>query len=191
MAEASLEALGLDEGAVFCVPASTPALEAFGRMAIDQKSSLGLTDADGKLVSRGWAETGPRRSAAGFRTSVMPGNIALGSCAWPCQGRFPATRAFVCLPLHISSPCLISLPQSPLPLQVGNLSASDLRGLATPEDFAALLKPAGEYQAAQVRSQEEGVGPQGQCLELAAHLLARNTHPSAAIPHILKLPAAF
>lgn len=81
MAEASLEALGLDEGAVFCVPASTPALEAFGRMAIDQKSSLGLTDADGKLV--------------------------------------------------------------------GNLSASDLRGLATPEDFAALLKPAGEYQAAQ------------------------------------------
>lgn len=53
MAEASLEALGLDEGAVFCVPASTPALEAFGRMAIDQKSSLGLTDADGKLVRRG------------------------------------------------------------------------------------------------------------------------------------------
>ncbi|PRW56306.1 DNA repair XRCC3-like protein [Chlorella sorokiniana] len=81
MAEASLEALGLDEGAVFCVPASTPALEAFGRMAIDQKSSLGLTDASGKLV--------------------------------------------------------------------GNLSASDLRGLTTPEAFAALLKPAAEYQAAQ------------------------------------------
>ena len=56
MAEASLEALGLDEGAVFCVPASTPALEAFGRMAIDQKSSLGLTDAAGKLVRRGRAQ---------------------------------------------------------------------------------------------------------------------------------------
>ena len=30
---------------------------------------------------------------------------------------------------------------------VGNLSASDLRGLAAPEDFAALLAPAAEYQA--------------------------------------------
>lgn len=31
-AEQSVESLGLDEGAVFCVPASTPALEAFARM---------------------------------------------------------------------------------------------------------------------------------------------------------------
>lgn len=49
----TLEALGLDEGAVFCVPATTPALEAFGRMVADQKSCLGLTDpATGKLVRR-------------------------------------------------------------------------------------------------------------------------------------------
>ena len=49
-AEASLEQLGLDEGAVFCVPATTPALEAFARMALDHKSCLGLVAADGTLV---------------------------------------------------------------------------------------------------------------------------------------------
>ena len=42
--------LGLDVGAAFTVPASTPALTAFASMATDEKSSLGLTDADGKLV---------------------------------------------------------------------------------------------------------------------------------------------
>ena len=46
----SVEALGLTAGAVFCVPASTPAVEAFGRMAVDHKSCLGLVDAAGKLV---------------------------------------------------------------------------------------------------------------------------------------------
>lgn len=59
MAEASLEALGLDEGAVFCVPAATPALEAFQRMAADHKSCLGLVDPDtGKLVRGGLAAGG-------------------------------------------------------------------------------------------------------------------------------------
>ncbi|KAL4425007.1 hypothetical protein ABPG77_002892 [Micractinium sp. CCAP 211/92] len=81
MAEQTLESLGLDEGAVFCVPASTPAIEAFARMAIDEKSCLGLTE--------------------------------------PTTGKL-----------------------------VGNLSASDLRGLTSPEAFASLLSPAADYQAA-------------------------------------------
>lgn len=45
---------------------------------------------------------------------------------------------------------------------MGNLSASDLRGLNSPEAFAALLKPALEYQAAQVREgRGEGEGDNG------------------------------
>eukprot|EP00887_Chlorella_sp_A99_P000716 scaffold5.g716.t1 len=46
----TVEQLELDAGAVFCVPASTPALVAFGKLAADQKSSLGLVDAAGALV---------------------------------------------------------------------------------------------------------------------------------------------
>jgi CBS domain-containing protein len=64
------------------VPATLSALEAFGRMAADQKSSLGLTDpASGKLV--------------------------------------------------------------------GNLSASALRALHSPEAFPTLLQSAADFQAAQ------------------------------------------
>lgn len=71
----TVEQLELDAGAVLTVPASLPVLAAFGHMARDRKSSLGVTEG-GKLV--------------------------------------------------------------------GNLSASDLRGL-TPEDFPLLLQPAGEF----------------------------------------------
>jgi CBS domain-containing protein len=47
----SVEALELDAGACLTVPAATPAIVAFGYMARDNKSALGLTDADGKLVA--------------------------------------------------------------------------------------------------------------------------------------------
>ncbi|PSC72908.1 DNA repair XRCC3-like protein [Micractinium conductrix] len=89
-AEQSVEALGLTAGAVFCVPASTPAVEAFGRMAVDHKSCLGLVDAAGKLV--------------------------------------------------------------------GNLSASDLRGLVSAEAFATLLSSAVDYDAAQRGGQNPALG---------------------------------
>lgn len=46
----TVDELELDAGAVFCVPASMTALEAFGYMFRDHKSSLGLTDAAGKLI---------------------------------------------------------------------------------------------------------------------------------------------
>jgi hypothetical protein len=36
--------LVFQQGAVFTVPATMSALEAFGQMAIDHKSSLGVTD---------------------------------------------------------------------------------------------------------------------------------------------------
>ncbi|GBF91217.1 hypothetical protein Rsub_04886 [Raphidocelis subcapitata] len=47
---ATIEELEMDDGACWTVPASMPALEAFGFMARDHKSSLGLVDA-GKLVA--------------------------------------------------------------------------------------------------------------------------------------------
>lgn len=46
----TIEELEMDDGAALTVPASMPALEAFGFMARDHKSSLGLTDG-GKLVA--------------------------------------------------------------------------------------------------------------------------------------------
>ena len=46
----TVEQLELDAGAVLCVDASTPALLAFQRMAVEHKSALGLVDASGKLV---------------------------------------------------------------------------------------------------------------------------------------------
>jgi CBS domain-containing protein len=46
----TVESLEMDDGAALTVPATLPALEAFGFMARDHKSSLGLTDG-GKLVA--------------------------------------------------------------------------------------------------------------------------------------------
>lgn len=48
--KATVEDLEMDDGACLTVPADLPALEAFGFMARDHKSSLGLTE-DGKLVA--------------------------------------------------------------------------------------------------------------------------------------------
>ena len=76
-ASATLEELGLDVGAAVTVPATTRVLEAFGHMARDHKSSLGVTD--------------------------------------------PATGAVI-----------------------GNLSASEIRGLAA-DQFHLLLLPVGEF----------------------------------------------
>jgi hypothetical protein len=73
LAEQSLATLGLDVGAVFCVPASTPALEAFGRMAADEKSCLGLTDASGKLVSQEGAACMCYWDGTAIRWRVMVG----------------------------------------------------------------------------------------------------------------------
>lgn len=48
---ATVEDLGLDGGAVFTAPCTMTALEAFGYMARDHKSSMGLTDSAGALVA--------------------------------------------------------------------------------------------------------------------------------------------
>lgn len=42
--------LELDDGAVFCVQTDTPALQAFGTLVRDKKSSVGIVDGAGKLV---------------------------------------------------------------------------------------------------------------------------------------------
>lgn len=153
-AEASIEQLGLDEGAVFCVPAATPALEAFARMAADHKSSLGLTDAAGKLVRRPPPGPPGSRPAAPWAGLVLPaglhGEAAAGGAA--AAGRGPCLQLLPSLPARLSHPIPHPNPTPPHPApprthhrQVGNLSASDLRGLTSPEAFAALLKPAGEW----------------------------------------------
>jgi len=47
---ASVRALGLADGACLSVPLDTPAVIAFDHMAVDHKSSVGIVDADGKLI---------------------------------------------------------------------------------------------------------------------------------------------
>jgi hypothetical protein len=82
-AQQTLADMGLDEGAVFCVPATTPALEAFARMATDHKSCLGLTDpASGKLVSREQQQC----------SMLRPGT------ALPCQ------HPYIGMPLQVAAP---------------------------------------------------------------------------------------
>lgn len=103
-AEATLEQLGLDEGAVFCVPATTPALEAFARMAQDHKSCLGLTDASGKLVRAAacWGGCGvasTRSSAAAPEAATRHGHPDPHLLNAPPTPTAHHTRWATCLPL--------------------------------------------------------------------------------------------
>lgn len=85
-ANKTVEELELDDGAVFTVSQTTPALTAFGTLVRDKKSSVGIVDEDGKLVGNlSVSDVRALRSPEAFAS------LLLGVDDFLRQARGPAT----------------------------------------------------------------------------------------------------
>lgn len=85
-ANKTVEDLELDDGAVFTVTTDTPALNAFGTLVRDKKSSVGIVDETGKLVGNlSVSDVRALRSPAAFAS------LRLGVADFLAEARGPAT----------------------------------------------------------------------------------------------------